>query len=97
MMYVIHSVHKEITLQTLFLNQARAWFLKLFLRGRLYVCVCPRPQGYWQLAAWCGVIWTPIWLVKQVLQLLYGNCVVSLMGVALALICVMESNPIRVS
>ena len=50
-------------------------FLKLFLCGRLYVClcVCPPPK----LLITSGVIWhdmDPIRLVKQVLQLLYGNC-----------------------
>ena len=49
-----------------------------------------------------GVMWLdvdPIRLVKQIAQLLYGNCSTSLtlMGVALALVHVIETNPIRVS
>ena len=46
-----------------FLNQVRA--------GRVFVC--PRPK----LLMTSGVMWRDmdlIWLVKQVLQLLYGNC-----------------------
>ena len=70
-----------------FLNQARAvrrparaWFLKIDLvrivgmRGAcVRVCVCPRPK----LLITSGVMWRDmdlIQLVKQVLQLLYGNC-----------------------
>ena len=63
------------------LNQARAWFLKIDLVRivgmRVYVCVCvfvcPRPR----LLITSGVMWRDmdlIRLVKQVLQLLYGNC-----------------------
>ena len=72
----------------MFLNQARAghrpsraWFLKIDpvrivgMRVRVCacVCVCPRPR----LLITSGVIWCDtnlIRLVKQVLQLLYGNC-----------------------
>ena len=65
-----------------FLNQARrparAWFLKIDpvrivgMRVRVCacVCVCPRPR----LLITSGVILNLIRLVKQVLQLLYGNC-----------------------
>ena len=65
----------------LFLNQARAvlrpvhtQLLKLILCGSsVCVCVCPRPR----LLITSGVMWRDmdlIGLVKQVLQLLYGNC-----------------------
>ena len=56
------------------LNQARAWFLKsdpVRIVG-MRVRVCPRPR----LLITSGVMWhgmNLIWLVKQVLQLLYGN------------------------
>ena len=66
-----------------FLNQVRAGlgrrapgFLKLILCGSsvcVFVCVCPRPR----LLLTSGVMWHDmdlIRLVKQVLQLLYGNC-----------------------
>ena len=69
-----------------FLNQvhagrrpARAWFLKIdpvlivSMRACVRVCVCPRLR----LSITSGVMWRDIdliWLVKQVLQLLYGNC-----------------------
>ena len=36
----------------------------------------------------------PIWLVKQVV---YGSCSVSLVGMALPLMCVVQTNLIRVS
>ena len=53
-------------------------FLKLILCGlsvcmRVCVCLCPRPR----LLITSGVMWRDIdliRLVKQVLQLLYGNC-----------------------
>ena len=50
-------------------------FLKLFLCGRLYVCVfvCLSPR----LLITSGMMWRDVdstRLVKQVLQLLYGNC-----------------------
>ena len=38
------------------------------------MCVCPRPKA---INNYSGMIWrdtNPIQLVKQVLQLLYGNC-----------------------
>ena len=69
-----------------FLNQARAglwparaWFLKIdpvrivCMRACVCVCVCPRPR----LLITSGVMWHDIdliRLVKQVLQLLYGDC-----------------------
>ena len=63
----------------IFLNQARAGlcvhgFLKLILCGCLYACVfvCPPPR----LLITSGVMWHDMdlmRLVKQVLQLLYGN------------------------
>ena len=61
-----------------FLNQARAWFLEIDLVCEVCVCVCvcvsvcPPPR----LVITSGVMWRdmdPIWLVKQVLQLLYGS------------------------
>ena len=72
----------------MFLNQVRAglqpahaWFLKIdpvrivgmHVRVCACVCVCPRPR----LLITSGVIWRDIdliRLVKQVLQLLYGDC-----------------------
>ena len=72
-----------------FLNQARAghrparaWFFKIdpvrtsvcvFVCVFVCVCVCPPPR----LLITSGVMWCDIdsrRLVKQVLQLLYGNC-----------------------
>ena len=67
-----------------FLNQAcagrrtaHAWFLKI-VSVRMSVCVCAcicasAPGAVNN----CGVMWhdmDPVQLVKQVLQLLYGNC-----------------------
>ena len=62
-----------------FLNQAcvshrlaHAWFLKIDPMW-MSVCVCPAPR----LLITSGLMWhdmNPIQLVKQVLQLLYGNC-----------------------
>ena len=61
------------------------------------LCVCLPPR----LIITSGVMWRdmdPIPLVKQVLQLLYGNCMsLSLMGMALALVHVVDTNPLRVS
>ena len=63
----------------LFLNQARTWFLTIdpvrivCMRAHVCVCVCPRPR----LLITSGVMWRDIdliRLVKQVLQLLYGDC-----------------------
>ena len=66
--------------KTGFLNQAHAghrlvltWFLKIVSARTSYVCVC-LPPG---LLITSGMIWhdmDPMQLVKQVLQLLYGNC-----------------------
>ena len=45
-----------------------------------------------------GMMWFDmdlIRLVKQVLQLLYGNC--SQIGVALALVRIVHTNPLRIS
>ena len=58
-----------------FLNQARAWFLKIdpVRIVCMRACVCLRPR----LLITSGVMWRDIdliRLVKQVLQLLYGNC-----------------------
>ena len=81
-----HSVHPNHShYSLLLLNQtgaghrpARAWFLKIDpvrivgMRVRVCMCVCPRPR----LLITSGVIWRDvnlIQLVKQVLQLLYGN------------------------
>ena len=58
----------------------------------VYVCVCLHVCVSTPKAI--GMIWhdlDPISLVKQVLQLL------ALMGMHLALICIVETNPIRVS
>ena len=56
---------------------ARAWFLKIdsvrIVCMRACVCECPRPR----LLITSGVMWRDInliRLVKQVLQLLYGDC-----------------------
>ena len=63
-----------------FLNQASDGFLKIvFMWMSVCVCVClcvyvcPPPR----LLITSNTMWhdmDPIWLVKQVLQLLYGNC-----------------------
>ena len=67
-----------------FLNQARTcrrpartWFLEInpvqIVVMHVCVCVCLHPR----LLITSGVMWHDmkfIWLVKQVLQLLYGNC-----------------------
>ena len=60
-----------------FLNEARAWFLKIdplrIVCMRVCVFVCPRPR----LLLTSGVMWCDIdliQLVKQVLQLLHGDC-----------------------
>ena len=81
-------IKQSINVAKQFLNQARAscrpahaWFLKIdpvrtdrwYACSCVYVCVCPRPR----LSITNGVIWHDmnlIQLVKQVLQLLYGNC-----------------------
>ena len=61
------------------------------------VCVCPPPR----LLKTSGEIWRDmdlIRLVKQILQLLYGNCSrYHYMGVALALVRIVDTNPLRVS
>ena len=58
---------------------AHAWFLKtdpvriVGMRACVRVCVCPRPR----LLITRGMMWRDIdliQLIKQVLQLLYGNC-----------------------
>ena len=56
-------------------NICSAWFLEIFLCGRLYVCVfvCLPPR----LLITSGMMWCDmdsIRLVKQIVQLLYGNC-----------------------
>ena len=66
----MHKILQHLT----WLNQAHAWFLKIdpvrIVGMRVHVCacvcVCPRPK----LLITSGVMQ----LVKQVLQLLYGNC-----------------------
>ena len=60
------------------------------------VCVCVSTP---RLLITSGMMWCDmdsIRLVKQILQLLYGNCS-SLMGVALELVHVVDANPVRVS
>ena len=67
---------------TWFLNQVHTatdrrtpGFLKLFLCGCAHVCVCVSPPP--RLLITSGMMWRDmdsIRLVKQVLQLLYGNC-----------------------
>ena len=61
----------------MFLNQAHTWFLKIdpvqIVGMHVCLCVCPLPR----LLITSGVMWHDIdliWLVKQVLQLLYGDC-----------------------
>ena len=52
-------------------------FLKLFLCGRLYMCVfvCVRPQGLLITSGMIGMKLTPYnYMVKQVLHILYGSC-----------------------
>ena len=82
----------------------RSWFLKIDPAWifSIYVCVClcecPPPR----LLITSGVLWhdiDPIWLVKQDLQLvLYMTTIaVALIGVALALFHIMETNSVRVS
>ena len=39
----------------------------------------------------------PIWLVEQILQLLYGTVIIIVNGVALELVRVVDTNPTRVS
>ena len=51
--------------------------LKLFLCGCLYVCLCVCLPLIMRLLITSGMMWHdmgPMQLVKQVLQLLYGNC-----------------------
>ena len=80
----------------------RAWFLKIdpvwIIGMRVCMYVCPRPRLLIHVTS--GVMWRDIdliRLIKEVLQLLYGNCSLIVNGVALALICIVETNPIRVS
>ena len=81
-------IKQSINVAKQFLNQAcascrpaHAWFLKIdpvqivgmCVHVCMCVCVCPRPRPL----ITNGVIWRDmnlIQLVKQVLQLLYGNC-----------------------
>ena len=80
---------------------AHAWFLKIVSVRTpvcVFACVCLLPR----LLITGDVMWRdmdPMRLVKQVLQLLYGNCsrTISLMGVALELVRVVHTKPIRVS
>ena len=72
-------------------------FLKLILCGSsvcvfVCVCVCPCPR----LLITSGVMWCDMDLIRLVLQLIYGNCS-PLMGMALALVRVIDTNPLRVS
>ena len=62
-----------------FLNQVRAWFLKIdpVWIVSMYVYVCLRMCPPLRLLITSGMMWRDIdsiRLVKQVLQLLYGNC-----------------------
>ena len=84
----ILCTHGEVEHSFGFLNQAcashrpaRAWFLKIDLVRivcmRVCVCVCMRVCPPLRLLITSGVMWHDmdlIRLVKQVLQLLYGNC-----------------------
>ena len=85
-----------------FLNQACAWFLKIDrvrivgLRVRVCACVCLHPR----LLITSGVIWHDmnlIRLVNKFYSCYMATVVVSLMGVALALIRVVDTDPLRVS
>ena len=92
------------------LNQARACCIKLilcrlsvcvFVCVCVYVCVCVCVCLYLRLLITSGMMWHDmdlLRLIEQVLQLLYSNgSHLSLMGVALTLIRIVETNPIRVS
>ena len=67
----------HIAMHTILLNQAHTWFLKIDpvrIVG-IRACVCPRPRLLLLITS--GIMlhdMKSILLVKQVLQLLYGNC-----------------------
>ena len=80
-LHILKIIKVDLCIRS-FLNQvcaglwlARGWFLKIdpvWIVG-MCVCVCPRPR----LLISSGMLWSGInliQLVKQVLQLLYGNC-----------------------
>ena len=62
----------------------------------LCMCVCPPPR----LLITSGIMWRDmdsILLVKQVIQLLYGNVVIIVNGHGLGLVRAVDTNSIRVS
>ena len=69
MKLLLNQVHASCRL-------VHAWFLEIDLVREVYVSICVSVCPPLRLAITSGMIWydmDPIWLVKQVLQLLYGS------------------------
>ena len=80
------------------------WFLKIdpvqIVGMRVCVCVCVCVCPRLRLLITSGVIWRDMNLIRLVNKFYccyMATVVISLMGVALALICVIDTDPLRVS